>query len=119
VTVSEVPETPVSDDTTGVASLIGCPGGTPTSMASPTRGSLVHQRGSVKGQVASSMVNPTMEQLVAFGGIAEPSSNGVRTSVRIRAQPNADMPQMERAVHLAQRRDEQPITGTKHHIPSI
>nr|XP_051221923.1 uncharacterized protein LOC127340189 [Lolium perenne] len=51
--------------------------------------------------------SPTREQLIAFGGISEPAFNGIRSSDRIRAQPNADVSQMERAIQLAQQRDNQ------------
>jgi hypothetical protein len=39
--------------------------------------------------------NPLVNEVVAFGGIAAPSSS-VRASDRIRAQPNADATQLER-----------------------
>jgi hypothetical protein len=110
--ISEVPDSLQTVVDEGVESFTGCPLGTPTLMASPTSGGLGHHRVSGNGQSATSMIKPTMEQLVAFGGISEPSSNGVRSSGRIRAQPNADMTQMERAVQLAQRRDDHPPTGT-------
>ena len=47
---------------------------------------------------------PTMEEVVAFGGIKDVSV-GLRSSERIRAQPLADATQLERAVHMAQLRD--------------
>jgi hypothetical protein len=50
---------------------------------------------------------PTREELIAFGGISEPAFNGIRSSDRLRAQPNADASQLERAMQLAQQRDNQ------------
>ena len=43
---------------------------------------------------------PTEEEVIAFGGIANPA----RSSPRLRAKPDADLPQVERAIGLAQRR---------------
>jgi hypothetical protein len=107
---SEVADTPASDKIIEVASENEGHAETPT--VSPLRPTVAHQSDSLKDQDGAHTIKPTIEQLVAFGGISEPSSNGVRTSGRIRAQPNADMPQLERAVHLAQRRNEQLLTGT-------
>ncbi|XP_071681315.1 uncharacterized protein [Lolium perenne] len=47
------------------------------------------------------------EEVVAFGGIQSKKVKGVRSSGRIRAQCNADVPQLERAMLLAQKRDDQ------------
>ena len=44
-------------------------------------------------------------KVVDFGGIPDGATLGVRTSGRIRAQPNADATQLERATALAQHRD--------------
>jgi hypothetical protein len=44
------------------------------------------------------------DEIIAFGGIPEPSSKGTRSSARIGAQVNADDTQMERATCAAQRR---------------
>jgi hypothetical protein len=38
-----------------------------------------------------------VEKVIAYGGISEANGPGLRSSERIQAQPNADMPQMERA----------------------
>jgi hypothetical protein len=46
-----------------------------------------------------------LDKIIAFGGIPPSNNTGVRSSGRIRAQPNADATQMERAVLNAQRRD--------------
>jgi hypothetical protein len=43
-----------------------------------------------------------MEEIIAYGGIPEAASKGLRSSGRIRAQPTADCTQMERAMGLAQ-----------------
>ena len=44
-------------------------------------------------------------KVVEFGGIQDGASLGVRSSDRIRAQPNADATQLERATAWVQRRD--------------
>jgi hypothetical protein len=53
---------------------------------------------------------PSTEEVIAFGGIPKPS-NGLRSSSRLGSQPNADMPQLERAMKNAQLRDESFNTG--------
>lgn len=45
------------------------------------------------------------EKLIAFGGIPEAMATGLRSSTRIREQPNADATQMERAMDRANSRD--------------
>jgi hypothetical protein len=47
-----------------------------------------------------------MADVIAFGGIPDIAMTGVRSSERIRAQPNADISQLDRAVQIAQRRDD-------------
>ncbi|KAK1613558.1 hypothetical protein QYE76_019075 [Lolium multiflorum] len=54
----------------------------------------------------SPIIKPSMEEVISFGGISRGSDMGIRSSDRIRAQPNADATQMERAMDLAQRRDD-------------
>jgi hypothetical protein len=49
-------------------------------------------------------VCPTMEEVIAFGGIPQPSLD-VRTSARLGGQPGGDMFQMEKAMRNAQLRD--------------
>jgi hypothetical protein len=48
--------------------------------------------------------------LIAYGGIPEPKSSGVRSSSRIRDQPNSDATQLERVQQRAEARD---ISGTR------
>lgn len=48
---------------------------------------------------------PSREETIAFGGIPEVIVAGIRSSERIRAQPNADAPQMERAMERAHSRN--------------
>jgi hypothetical protein len=54
----------------------------------------------------------TSEDILAFGGISAREMD-VRSSERIRCQPNADAPQMERAQLLTQARKEGSLTGTQ------
>jgi hypothetical protein len=51
------------------------------------------------------------DQIVDFGGIKEEMVRGVRSSGRLRAQPNYDATQLERATMLAQKRDATPVIG--------
>jgi hypothetical protein len=51
--------------------------------------------------------------VIKFGGISKKSAVGVRSSDRIRAQPNADVSQLERAQERAQIRDYGISSGTK------
>jgi hypothetical protein len=51
------------------------------------------------------------EDIVAFGGISD-KEMGVQSSARIRSQPNADAPQMERAQLLTQAKNEVSRSGT-------
>jgi hypothetical protein len=41
---------------------------------------------------------PSVEEVIAFGGIPRPTATEVRISERIGAQPDADSTQMERAM---------------------
>jgi hypothetical protein len=54
----------------------------------------------------------TRQEVIDYGGIKEPSMMTPRSSERIRAQANADATQLERAVALAQKRDDAYISGT-------
>ena len=45
------------------------------------------------------------QEVITFGGISESSATGIRSSARIRAQPNADAQVMEWAQHKAYARD--------------
>jgi hypothetical protein len=48
---------------------------------------------------------PSQADVIAYGGILESNGAGQRSSGRLQAQPNVDATQMERAMALAQRRD--------------
>jgi biotin operon repressor len=56
----------------------------------------------------------SMEDVVNFGGIPAKAAE-VRSSERIRLQPNADAPQMERAQTLTQAKKAGSISGTSSH----
>jgi hypothetical protein len=73
---------------------------------SPTA-TTVHLEGKAK---QNSLVN----KAVAFGGIATPSLS-VQASDRIRAQPNADATQMERAMQNVTLRYDLPSPGYSHY----
>jgi hypothetical protein len=57
-------------------------------------------------------ITPTRAEVIAFGGIAENAIAGLRSSGRLQAQANADATQLERAMMIAQRRDELQGQGT-------
>jgi hypothetical protein len=71
------------------------------------------QGASVPGENNMSSVSPfSYKQIVDFGGIEETTMQSVRSSGRLRAQPNYDATQMERARMILQKRDEIPVIGT-------
>jgi hypothetical protein len=51
------------------------------------------------------------EDVIAFGGIKEPTIRGIRSSARIEAQPNADDTQLKRAMDHMQSRSAQKVHG--------
>jgi hypothetical protein len=53
-------------------------------------------------------VSPALfsDEVIAFGGVKSQTAKGIRSSGRLRAQPNADATQLEKAMLLAQRRNE-------------
>jgi hypothetical protein len=53
------------------------------------------------------------EDIVAFGGIQDPTVMAPRSSDRVRAQPNADATQLERAVLLANKKNALDMSDTK------
>jgi hypothetical protein len=65
---------------------------------------------------------PTTEEVIAFGGIPKPTQQ-VRSSTRLGGQPNADVPQLERAMQNAQMRHDPFGSGQfslpKHSIVNI
>jgi hypothetical protein len=60
---------------------------------------------------------PTVEQVIAFGGIPKPS-DGVRSSTRLGNQIDGDMTQIDRAMKRAQMRDD-PFSSGKQLIPKL
>ena len=67
-------------------------------------------RSKMLGSTSSpSLASPTavevQQRVIEFGGIVDVSVAGLRSSDRIRSQPNADVTIMERAMDLAHRRD--------------
>jgi hypothetical protein len=54
----------------------------------------------------------SMTEVINFGGIANDSMKGIRSSAGLRAQSNSDYTQMERAMMLANKRDQQQSQGT-------
>jgi hypothetical protein len=56
----------------------------------------------------------SQEQLQAFGGIPVDGVSDIRSSERIRAQPNASDTQLERAIKVAEKRDLGLFEGNNH-----
>nr|XP_051196422.1 uncharacterized protein LOC127309713 [Lolium perenne] len=58
--------------------------------------------------IMTTPVSPALfsDEVIAFGGIKSQTAKGIRSSGRLRAQPNADATQLEKAMLLAQRRNE-------------
>jgi hypothetical protein len=66
----------------------------------------------IKGGSKTTVGSFSREEVVAFGGIQDPSVTAPRSSDRVRAQPNADATQLERAVSLANKKSVLISTGT-------
>jgi hypothetical protein len=66
----------------------------------------------VQGNPTSTLPKTSMTEVINFGGIQPSSAMGLRSSNRLRAQPNADDTQMERAMMIAQMRDNVQTQGT-------
>jgi hypothetical protein len=66
----------------------------------------------VQTRSAAEVFTPSREEIISFGGINESAAVGLRSSGRLRAQPNADASQLERAMLIAQRRDDLQEQGT-------
>ncbi|KAM0838716.1 hypothetical protein ACQ4PT_060784 [Festuca glaucescens] len=62
---------------------------------------------------------PLVDDVAVFGGIASPSLSNVRASDRIRAQPNADATQMERAMQNVNLRQDYASPGNGKSKPSL
>jgi hypothetical protein len=58
------------------------------------------------------------KQILDFGGIEKETSQNVRSSGRLRAQPNYDATQLERAKMLLHKRDELPVIGMSKSQPT-
>jgi hypothetical protein len=86
-----------------------------------TTGSLVthHMKGAMGfslpiGSKSSSLpTKPSREDIIALGGIQDPAKEAPRSSEHVRAQPNADTSQLERATTLAQQKNDLPGSGIK------
>ena len=61
--------------------------------------------------------NVSRDELIAFGGIISDEEKGVRSSGRLRAQPNADATQLERAINMAKKKDDYYAQGTSSNRP--
>jgi hypothetical protein len=59
------------------------------------------------------------DHIVDFGGIKEDALRGVRSSGQLRAQPNYDATQLERATMVVQKRDAMPVIGKPLTQPTI
>lgn len=55
---------------------------------------------------------PTVAEMIAFGGIQDAATSGVRSSARLHAQPGGDATQLERAARRTRDRNENFNSGT-------
>ena len=55
---------------------------------------------------------PTKDDVITFGGIMDPAATGLRSSDRLRAQPDVDLPELDRAMNLLHRRAARYDSGT-------
>jgi hypothetical protein len=62
------------------------------------------------------MPSRKIEDVIAFGGIREEIASPIRSSQRVRMQPNGDATQMERATQLAEKRFHALTPGTKSNL---
>ncbi|KAM0871601.1 hypothetical protein ACQ4PT_039282 [Festuca glaucescens] len=58
-------------------------------------------------------VQPTLDDIIAFGGIPKASTE-VRTSSRLENRPDVDMPQLEKAKRIAQMRENDVLNDSLH-----
>ena len=84
---------------------LGTPG-----FPNPSSSLLTPLRGVAAG--GSGAASPTAEDIIAYGGIADPRMLGIRSSDRLKAQPHADATQLEKARLLAEHRDNLWAQGT-------
>ncbi|KAM0879435.1 hypothetical protein ACQ4PT_034244 [Festuca glaucescens] len=75
--------------------------------------------GTVKGLEGAAKKTPSVHEAAIFGGIASPSLSNIRTSERIRAQPNADATQMERAIQNVNLKHDYATSGNEKASPSF
>ncbi|KAM0839562.1 hypothetical protein ACQ4PT_060232 [Festuca glaucescens] len=88
------------------------PGGSPVVSPSMPRGQPLVSGGHGGMTPSPTGRRPSVAEVMAYGGITDPSLAGFRSSERVCAQANADASQLERAMQLAQRRDEPHLPGT-------
>jgi hypothetical protein len=124
-TAEVLPRQEGSADHTGLLPLV---------FGSPTAPSLVSTKASFRGAPMSPVASPKTPirsstlsegtgvflggrilqfEVIAYGGIFAKAALGVRSSERIRAQPNADATQLERAKQVALAWDSPLVSGTK------
>ena len=84
------------------------------SAIAPTR--RVHPGGMCNSGLMAKEGRPSREEMLAFGGLPDSEA---RSSARLRAQPNADIPLLERAVELACKRNLEIPKGTPNKHLSI
>jgi hypothetical protein len=117
VQVMTTPSTP------GGGSLVGLPvSSSPRTSRSSSHGDLVEPTcetyqsavpgGFMPADIMEAACIPSQADVIAYGGILESNGAGQRSSGRLQAQPNVDATQMERAMALAQRRDNMMAQGT-------
>ena len=65
----------------------------------------------VESQVKATHKSLSKEDIVRYGGIEEPVSKGIRSSARLSARPDGDTNSLERAMLMAQRRNDLRTSG--------
>jgi hypothetical protein len=65
------------------------------------------------------MPSRKLADVIAFGGISEEMTSPIRSSQRVKMQPNGDATQMERATQLAEMRFHALTPGTKSTSPFL
>jgi hypothetical protein len=75
--------------------------------------------GTIKGLEGAAKKTPFVHEAAIFGCIASPSLSNIRTSERIRAQPNVDATQMERAMQNVNLKHDYATSGNEKASPSF
>jgi hypothetical protein len=112
--VEDMPSTPTGAHHSPALEVQGCS----SPLANGAEGPMLMEAGTQRSGASlagsdRSMKMRSREDIVAFGGIQDPTVMAPRSSDQVRAQPNVDATQLERAVLLANKNNALDMSGTK------